>query len=134
MKKLFLFIWALSLPALAASQSGVVLLGQKENIPFDAGKAIYIERTVKELLQSCMVATEIDSIPPVSYKGVRITDVNGNRVEAHIFPDSKDSLMVKVYTRGNGVTRLHGKYSDHAYQLIGMLELEKKQSCQVMKC
>jgi hypothetical protein len=124
MKKLsFLFcLWALSLSAVAGSYGGVALLGQKESIPFDEIKAIYIGRTVNALLQSCTVATEIDSIPPVSYKGVRITNPNGNVIEAHIFPNSRDSVMVKVYTRGNGVTKLHGKYTDHAYQLISMLE------------
>jgi len=42
-----------------------------------------------------------------------------------MFPDSTQSYMVRLYTRENGLTRLHGKCSDHAYHLIGMLELRK---------
>ena len=109
----------------AQGSGNVVLLGEKQNVAFDEIKAIYIANTVHALLQSCTTVTEVAAIPPVAYKGVRITEPNGRVIEAQIFPDSKDSYMVKVYTKDKGVTRLHGKYSDHAYQLISMLELRK---------
>jgi hypothetical protein len=126
MKKLSIIVCLLMLPLLgvAGSSSQVVLLGNKENIPFDEIKAIYIAKTVGALLRSCTTATVVDAIPAVSYKGVRVTQANGNVIEAHIFPNSTKSYMVKLYTRENGLTRLHGKYSDHAYQLISMLELK----------
>jgi hypothetical protein len=100
----------------------VVLLGQKEHIAFDEVKADYIAYTVNELLRNCTVATNVDSIPPVTYKGVRVVNLDGKLIEAHIFPNSDSSFMVRVYTRENGVTKLHGKYGNHAYQLISMLE------------
>lgn len=127
MNKLLIIICLLILPILGIAESGdsVVLLGKKEGIQFDEISAIYIASTVNALLRSCTVATKVDSIPAVSYKGVRLTRSDGKIIEAHIFPDSKSSYMVKIYTKENGVTRLHGKYFDHAHQLIGMLELKK---------
>ena len=126
MKNLSIIICLLLLPLLGAASTHykVELLGEKANIPFDEVKAIYIANTVKALLQSCTVATKVESIPAVSYRGVRLIQPDGKIIEAHIFPDSKSSYMVKVYTAENGVTKLHGKYTDHAYQLISMLELK----------
>lgn len=116
----------LFLPLLGAAntQYKVELLGEKANIPFDEVKAIYIANTVKALLQSCTVATKVESIPAISYRGVRLIQPDGKIIEAHIFPDSKSSYTVKVYTVENSVIILHGKYTDHAYQLISMLELK----------
>lgn len=126
MKNLSIIICLLLLPLLGAANTHgkVELLGEKANIPFDEVKAIYIANTVEALLQSCTVATKVESIPVVSYRGVRLTQPDGKIIEAHIFPDSKSSYMVKVFTRENGVIKLHGKYTDHAYQLISMLELK----------
>lgn len=126
MKNLWIIIGLLMLPLLstATTHGKVELLGEKANIPFDEIKAIYIADTVKALLQSCTVATRVESIPAVSYKGVRLTQADGKIIEAHIFPDSRSSYMVKVFTKESGVTTLHGKYTDHAYQLISMLELK----------
>jgi hypothetical protein len=103
--------------------SDVVLLGQEKDIAFDDVKAGYISNTVNALLQSSTVKTRVEAIPPVTYKGVRLTQ--GNKViEAHIFPDSRNSYMVKIYTRENGIVLLYGKYTNHAYQLISMLEMK----------
>ena len=124
MKNLSIIICLLMLPLHGAANTHgrVELLGEKY-IPFDEVKAIYIANTVNALLQSCTVATRVNSIPAVSYKGVRLTQPDGKVIEAHIFPESRSSYMVKVFTKENGVTKLHGKYTDHAYQLISMLEL-----------
>ena len=126
MKNLSIIICLLMLPfhGAANTHGRVELLGEKANIQFDEVKAIYIANTVNALLQSCTVATRVDSIPAVSYKGVRLTQPDGKVIEAHIFPDSMSSYLVKVFTKENGVTKLHGKYTDHAYQLISMLELK----------
>jgi hypothetical protein len=124
-RTLLIVVCLCALPVLsAAAERDVALLGQKDSIPFDEIKASYIARTVYALLQSCTVATEIKAIPAVSYKGVRITEPGGKVIEAHIFPNSKDSYLVEVYTRDQGKTLLHGKYSEHAYQLISMLEMK----------
>ena len=126
MKRFLIIIGLFVLPFLANAESGtkLILLGEKEGIPFDEVKATYIGYTVNALLQSCTVTTKIDSIPPVTYKGVRVTQPDGKVIEAHIFPDSINSYMVKIYTRKNGRTELHGKYRNHAYQLISMLEVK----------
>lgn len=126
MKKVWIIFSLLVMPLVGAAdtQNKLELLGEKANIPFDEIKAIYIANTVLALLQSCTVATKVESIPIVSYKGVRLTQHDGKLIETHIFPDSRSTYMVKVYTKENGVIRLHGKYTDHAYQLISMLELK----------
>lgn len=127
MKTLPIIICLLMLPLLGAgnAHSKVELLGGKADIAFDDIKAIYIANTVNALLRSCTVATKVESIPAVTYKGIRLTQPDGKIIEAHIFPDSKSTYMVKVFTTEDGVTKLHGKYTDHAYQLISMLELKK---------
>ena len=114
----------LPLLGIAGGDDRVVLLGNTANIPFDAVKAIYFANTVNTLVKSCTTATVVSAIPAVSYKGVRVIQAGGRIVEAHIFPDSTKTYMVKLYTTENGVTKLHGKYVDHAYQLIAMLELK----------
>lgn len=119
-----LMLFALPLLVAAESQGKVELLGDKGSIAFDEVKAIYIAGTVHALLESCTTATMVDSIPAVSYKGVRITQTDGKVIETYIFPDSRNSYMVRIYTKENGIIRLHGKYTDHAYQLISMLELK----------
>ena len=124
-KRLILvFLAMLPLLSIAGGEERVVLLGNTKNVPFDQVKAIYFANTVNALLKSCTAATVVSAIPAVGYKGVRVTQANGKIIEAHIFPDSTKTYMVKLYTTENGVTKLHGKYSDHAYQLIGMLELQ----------
>jgi competence transcription factor ComK len=127
MKKLFIIVCLSIATAFAAAEDtgNVVLLGDKGNIAFDPVKAIYLASTVNALLQSCTTAVRVDSIPPVGYKGVRVTRADGSVIEAHIFPNSKSSYRVEVYSKKNGVTQAHGKYTDHAYQLISMLELRK---------
>lgn len=126
MKNLSIIICLLLLPLHGAANTHhkVELLGEKASIPFDEVKAIYIVNTVTALLKSCTVATKVESIPAVIYRGVRLIQPDGKIIEAHIFSDSKSSYRVKVYTAENGVTILHGKYTDHAYQLISMLELK----------
>src|SRR5262245_16140127 len=82
-----------------AAERDVVLLGQKEKIPFDEIKARYIAGTAEALLRSATVATKVDSISAVTYKGVRVTEPDGKVIEAHILPGSRDSYMVKIYTK-----------------------------------
>ena len=120
----FVFLAMLPLLGIAGGDDRVVLLGNSANIAFDEVKAIYFANTVNALLKSCTTATVVRAIPAVSYKGVRVIQASGRIVDAHIFPDSTETYMVKLYTTVNGVTKLHGKYSDHAYQLISMLELQ----------
>lgn len=100
----------------------IVLLGNSENIAFDEVKARYISNTVKRLLENCTTKTEVETIPEVKYKGVRVNFSPGLIVEAHIFPNSKNTYMVEIYTADNGKNYLNGKYTDYAYQLIAMLE------------
>ncbi len=118
----FCVLLGLALPGQATND--VELLGDTENTAFDAVKAVYLANTLNALLESCTVATRVDTIPAASYKGVRLTRPDGTHLEAHIFPDSLHNYRVMIYTRQNGTIRLHGKYSDHAYQLIAMLELK----------
>ena len=115
----------LLLPLLAAAENppDVVLLGKTKHVAFDRVKAIYFASTLEALLKSCTTATQVDTIPTVDYKGVRLTKPDGPVIEAHIFPDSKDTYRVEVYTKNGAKIQLHGKYTDHAYQLISMLEM-----------
>lgn len=124
-RAVFLFLLLVPILSAAENRAGVVLLGKTDHVPFDEVKAIYFANTVEALLKSCTTATKEDSIPAVAYKGVRITQPDGNVIEAHIFPDSRDNYMVKVYTKADGIIQLHGKYTDHAYQLISMLEMSR---------
>ena len=120
----FVFLAMLPLLGIAGGDDRAVLLGNSANIAFDEVKAIYFANTVNALLKSCTTATVVSAVPAVNYKGVRVIQASGRIIEAHIFPDSMKTYMVKLYTTENGVTKLHGKYSDHAYQLISMLELQ----------
>lgn len=121
----FLFLVLMPVLSAAENRGTVVLLGKTDHVPFDEVKAVYFANTVEALLKSCTTATKEDAIPAVAYKGVRITQPDGNVIEAHIFPESRDSYMVKVYTKADRVIQLHGKYTDHAYQLISMLEMSQ---------
>ena len=124
MKTRWIVLCFLISPLLAAAQGTqtVTLLGDKDGVAFDPPKPEYIAFTVNELLRACTVATKIDAIPAVTYKGVRVVNPDGKLIEAHIFPDSDRNYMVKIYTNENGALKLHGKYGNHAYQLISMLE------------
>jgi hypothetical protein len=120
---LSIFLLAMPLFCSAAGPDNVVLLGQKDDIAFDEIKAGHMARTLDALLRVCTVATKVESIPPVAYKGLRVKRA-GKLIEAHIFPNSRESYMVKIYTTENGTVTLHGKYGDHDYPLISMLEMK----------
>ena len=102
----------------------LVLLGKKDEILFDQAKQLYMTNTLKALLASCTVKTVVLEIPAVEYKGIRLTRDDGTIIEAHIFPHSISSYYVQIYTLEKGIKYLYGKYADHAYQLIAMLELK----------
>jgi hypothetical protein len=108
-----------------SSGDEVMLLGNKTTIPFDPGKAIYISEAVNEVLKSCTVTTRSVSIPEVEYKGVRIKNPDGRIIEAHIYPQSRNSYSIGIYTKKDGMIESHGKYMKGAYSLIAMLEIEK---------
>ena len=107
-----------------AQAGSVELLGDKNEILFDDIKEIQITRTVERLLSNCTTKVQVTEIPQVSYKGVRVTTSDNQVIEVHIFPNSLNSFMIKLYTQENDVVYLHGKYNDYSYQLISMLEVE----------
>lgn len=98
--------------------------GETAHRPLDSQRAGYIADALNALPASCTVATRIEAVPAVSYKGVRLIRADGTLIEAHIFPDSLKNYRVMIYTNRNGTIRLHGKYSDHAYRFITALERE----------